>query len=143
VTQRRPLTLTEHNSREGMEETKPYTAVVAPITLRGEVVGTLGICRETAERPWTKEERVIVEAVAQRLALAAENLRLFENVQHRAAREQMARELTDKMRRAADIDTLLQTTLREMAAALSVPNAFVQLSVPPGLAGNGDEGEIQ
>jgi hypothetical protein len=143
VTQRRLLTLTEHNSREGMEETKPYTAVVAPITLRGEVVGTLGICRETAERPWTKEERAIVEAVAQRLALAAENLRLFENVQRRAAREQLTRELTDKMRRAPDMDTLLQTTICEMAAALSAPNAFVQLSVPPGSAGNGDEGEIQ
>jgi hypothetical protein len=143
VTQRSPLTLTGHNSREGAEETGPYTAVVAPITLRGEVVGTLGICRETTERPWTEEERAVIEAVAQRLALAAENLRLFENVQRRAAREQLARELTDKMRRAADIDTLLQTTLREMAAALSTSGAFVQLSVPPRLAGNGGEGEIQ
>lgn len=140
VTQRRSLTLVGHAGQEGVEGTEPYTAVVAPITLRGEVVGTLGICRGTAERPWTEEERTVIEAVAQRLALAAENLRLFENVQRRAAREQLARELTDKMRRAPDMDTLLQTTIREMAAALSAPNAFVQLSAPPGSAGNGDEG---
>jgi GAF domain-containing protein len=143
VTQRRPLTLAGHKSREEAGGVEPYTAVVTPITLRGEVVGTLGICRETGERPWTEDERAIIEAVAQRLALAAENLRLFENVQRRAAREQLARELTDKMRRAADVDALLQTTLREMAAALSTPNAFVQLSVPSDLAGNGDAGEMQ
>ncbi len=143
VTQRRPLTLAGHKSREGADGVEPYTAVVTPITLRGEVVGTLGICRETAERPWTEEERAVIEAVAQRLALAAENLRLFENVQRRAAREQLARELTDKMRRAANVDALLQTTLREMAAALSTSNAFVQLSVPSELAGNGGEGEMQ
>jgi hypothetical protein len=143
VTHRHPLTLAGHESREGAGGVEPYTAVVTPITLRGEVVGTLGICRETAERPWTEDERAIIEAVAQRMALAAENLRLFENVQRRAAREQLARELTDKMRRAADVDALLQTTLREMAAALSTSNAFVQLSVPSDLAGNGGAGEMQ
>ncbi len=143
VTQRRPLTLAGHKTREGADGVEPYTAVVTPITLRGEVVGTLGICRETAERPWTEEERAIIEAVAQRLALAAENLRLFENLQRRAAREQVARELTGKMRRATDIDALLQTTVREMAAALRTSNAFVQLSVPSELAENGGEVEVQ
>lgn len=141
IAQRRILTLTGRNSREERGETEPYNALVVPIMLRGEVIGSLGICREAGERTWTEEEQAMIDAVAERLALAAESLRLFENVQRRAAREQLAREITDKMRRAADMDRLLQTTVQEMAAALNTSNAFVQLSVLPEAVENEGEKE--
>jgi hypothetical protein len=72
------------------------------------------------------------------MALAADNLRLLDETQRRAARERLAREITDKMRRAADMDDLIQTAIREMAAALGTSSTFVQLSAPPEPAG--DEG---
>jgi GAF domain-containing protein len=77
------------------------------------------------------------------LALALENARLLEETQRRAARERLAREITDKMRHAPTMDALIQTTVREMAAALGAPNAFLQLSTPPELADNGSGDETR
>jgi hypothetical protein len=50
------------------------------------------------------------------------------------------REIADKMRRAADMDALMQITVKEMAKALGTPNTFVQLAEPsttiPDMDGN-------
>jgi GAF domain-containing protein len=110
---------------------KDHATLAAPIALRGAVLGALGIRDEDSARGWTADEVALVEAVAERMALAAENLRLLDQTQHRATREQLTREITDKMRRAADIESLLQTAIREIAAALGTSNAFVQLAVSP------------
>jgi GAF domain-containing protein len=56
-----------------------------------------------------------------------------------ATNERLIRSIADKMRRAPDMETLIQTTVREAAAALGTARAFLQLSAPAGLAG--DEGK--
>ena len=116
-----------------------HSALVAPIALRGQVIGALGIHAQDGTRQWTAEEIALVEAIAERMALAVENLRLLDETQRRAAREQLTREITDKMRRATDMDDLMQTAIREMAAALGTSSAFVQWAVPPETAGDGGE----
>jgi GAF domain-containing protein len=95
-----------------------HSALVAPIALRGVVIGALGI---------PDEEVALVEAIAARMALAAENLRLLDETHHRAARERLAREITVKMRRAVDMDTILQATVQELAKVLGTSRTFVQL----------------
>ncbi len=127
--------LTGNGAAGGMS----HSALVAPITLRGAVIGALGIHDDDGARQWTNDEIALVEAVAERMALAAENLRLLDETQRRAAREWLTREITDKMRRAVDMDDLMQTTIQEMTAALGTSSAFVQLSAPP--VSTGDEGE--
>jgi GAF domain-containing protein len=125
------------NSDEGPAlsgaEGESHSALVAPIALRGEVIGALGIHDEDGVREWTDEEIALVEDIAERMALAADNLRLLDETQRRAARERSAREITDKMRRAADMDDLVQTAIREMAAALGTSSTFVQLGTLPEL----------
>jgi GAF domain-containing protein/HAMP domain-containing protein len=69
--------------------------------------------------------------LAGQAAIALESMRLLDETQYRATRERLTREITDKMRRAVDLDTLMQTTVREMAAALGTSTAFVQLGVSP------------
>jgi len=115
------------------------SALVTPVALRGAIIGALGIHDEDGERQWTEEEIALMEAVAERLALAAENLRLLEGTQRRAARERLTHEITDKMRDAADMDELIHTAMREMTAILDTTNAFVQLGAPPESGGDGRE----
>jgi GAF domain-containing protein/HAMP domain-containing protein len=67
--------------------------------------------------------------LAGQAAIALESMRLLDETLHRATRERLTREITDKMRRAIDLDTLMQTTVREMAAALGTSTAFVQLGI--------------
>jgi GAF domain-containing protein/HAMP domain-containing protein len=100
-----------------------------PLRMRGEITGHVNVA--LAGRSPTPEEEAIVQAVVDQASLALENARLYQETQHRATHERLVSEITDKMRRAADMDTLMQTTIREMAAALDAPNAFVQLSALP------------
>jgi GAF domain-containing protein/HAMP domain-containing protein len=100
-----------------------------PLRMRGEITGHVNVA--LARRSPTPEEEAIVQAVVDQASLALENARLYQETQRRAVHERLVSEITDKMRRAADIDTLMQTTIQEMAAALDAPNAFVQLSALP------------
>jgi PAS domain S-box-containing protein len=106
-------------------------AIVAPIALRGQVIGTLSLQDLIADRQWTAEEVALVETVSEQLAQTLENLRLFEDTQKQATREQLTRQITEKMRAAPDIDTIIQTGLAELAKALNVSRTYVKLTTRP------------
>jgi GAF domain-containing protein len=108
---------------------EPRTGLAMPIILRGQTIGVLGLEDPEGTRQWSTEDQILLEAISQQLALTLENARLLEETQHRASRERLARKITDKMRRAPDMDALIQTTVREAATALGAPDAFLQLSV--------------
>jgi PAS domain S-box-containing protein len=110
---------------EGHNET---AAIVTPISLRGQVIGTLNLQDVAPDRNWTAEEVALVEAVSEQLALTIENLRLFDDTQRHATREQLTRQITDKMRAAPDVDSIIQTGLTEIAKALGVSRTYVKLS---------------
>jgi GAF domain-containing protein len=106
-------------------------AIVTPIALRGQVIGTLSLQDLIPDRQWTAEEVALVETVSEQLAQTLENLRLFEDTQKQATREQLTRQITDKLRAAPDIDTIIQTGLTELAKALNVSRAYVKLTTKP------------
>lgn len=105
--------------------------IVAPIVLRGQVIGTLSLQDLIPDRQWTAEEVALVETVSEQLAQTLENLRLFEDTQKQATREQLTRQITDKLRAAPDIDAIIQTGLTELAKALNVSRAYVKLTTRP------------
>ena len=106
-------------------------AIVAPISLRGETIGTLSLQDIDANRHWTAEEIALVETVSEQLALTIENLRLFDDTRRQAAREQLTRKIADKMRAAPDIKTIIETGLTELADVLKVPRTYVKLVADP------------
>jgi PAS domain S-box-containing protein len=122
-------------STEGGDGEQRRSALVAPIALRGEVIGVLGV-HDDGVRQWTDGEVALIEAVAERMAQTAENLRLLDETQRRVQREQTLREITARVRGATDPDTVVRTALRELGTTLGRP-AFVrlgnaeQLSSPP------------
>ena len=97
-------------------------------TVRGEVIGLLGM-EETDEREWTPEERALVQAIGQQLAQAAENLRLIDETQQRAAREQRVNEIGDKIRTAQSLEEALQIAVKEVGLSLQAPETSVKLEV--------------
>jgi len=116
--------------------------LAVPIKVRGHVIGVLDTFKPQ-DRDWTPEEIATLEMLADQLGVALESARLYQDTQRRAAREQLTREITDKMRRAVDMDTLLRTTVQEMAAALGTSGAFVQLLPPSESASGEKQGEAQ
>jgi GAF domain-containing protein/HAMP domain-containing protein len=112
-----------------------------PIKVRGNVIGVLDTYKPAGEGTWSPEEITLLETLAGQLGTSLESARLYQDTQHRATRERLTRELTDKMRGAADVDSLMQTTIREMIAALGASSAFVQLSTLPESRSDGRKGK--
>ncbi len=106
-------------------------SVAVPLRVRGRVVGAFQLRKEQGEAAWTDEEVQLIETLADRMGLALESARLYQETQDRAAREQLVREITNRMRRAVDMESLLRITAQELREALDVPEAFVQLTAPP------------
>jgi GAF domain-containing protein len=99
-----------------------------PLTLRGETIGVLGFKKEGGAG-WTEDDLAVAQSVADQVALSLENVRLFEETQRRARREGLARQITEKMQRTADVQTILETAVQELGRALGSARAFVQLDV--------------
>ncbi len=63
------------------------------------------------------------------MAQKAENLLLFEATQEQAGREQLARQITDKIRASRNIEAALQTAASELSRALRVPQTVIDLYI--------------
>lgn len=113
--------------------------LAVPIEVRGKVLGVLDTYKPGSVGEWTPSEISLVKTLAEQVGMALESARLYNEAQRRAARERLVSEITDKMRRAVDMDALIQTTIREMAAAVDAPYTFVQLSSLPETEQDEDE----
>jgi GAF domain-containing protein len=119
---------------EGAAEASPQsqTAVVAPIRLQNQTIGVIQL-QETdpsqSSRYWSEQELALIRMVADQVAQAAENLRLFEETREQAGREQTIREITEKLRAAPSLDILLETAARELGQRLDVPHTVLELGI--------------
>ena len=91
----------------------------------------------------TDDERSIVQEVTQRMALALESARLFEQTQEAlgearrlAQREQLVNRITGQLRAATTVDEVLQIATTEMRRAVQASWAAADLTPPTG-GGNG------
>ena len=106
--------------------------LVIPIRLWGQRIGSIFLHRTEEQPPWSEEERRLVEEISEQIALALENARLLEETQERAARERMLSQMTAQLTRSLDIETLLQTALRELARLPEVEEIAVYLGPEEG-----------
>jgi len=104
------------------------TVLQVPIALRGQAIGMLSLQDVASDRIWAEDEKALITTVTEQLALTIENLRLFDDTQRRAVREQLTREISDKMRASSDVDSIIQVGLAELAKALGVSRTYVKLA---------------
>lgn len=108
------------DTTKGSEEiTKEYEnpRVSVPISIRGETIGTLSVQVPHA-RTINDDQMDLVNAVAERVALSAENARLFEETTRRAERERLVSDITVKIRGTNDPEAMIKTALEELKQAL-------------------------
>jgi PAS domain S-box-containing protein len=114
--------------------------MVGGLRIEGEMVGQIYIAY-TETRDFLDEESALLGGIVRRVTGYIQTQRLIQETRARAEREQLTREITDKMRKAPDLDSLMRTTLREISSVLRTEKAFVQLEVPGEIPGNGKETE--
>jgi GAF domain-containing protein len=126
ASQQRPVKIGDGGS--GQPESQ--ATLVAPILLRGRPIGALGLKTPEKGRQWSAEDIALAEAISEQFALAAENLRLLDETQRRAAQERLIGEVTSRIRESLDIETVLKTTASEMRQALDLDNLVIRLATP-------------
>ncbi len=127
-----------HGRKQALSQEKPVVvalptndalehALVAPIKFGSTPIGDIQLYGRDADSPWSDDELQFIEAVLYQVAQAAENLRLFEETQERASRERLIAEIGEKMRRAPNIESLMQVTVSELGRVLGGARTFVKL----------------
>ncbi|MCB0165860.1 MAG: GAF domain-containing protein [Anaerolineae bacterium] len=102
--------------------------LVVPLTVRNEVIGFLGLEEMMEANQWSAEEIALVEAIAEQIAQAAENIRLLDETQSRAAREQRVNEIGEKIQAAQSLEEALQIAVKEVGLSLKAPQTTIQLN---------------
>lgn len=120
--------MAEENSRQ-LVAGSPQSSLVVPLTVRGEVIGVFGLEETDKAKEWSPEEIALVEAIAEQISQAAENIRLLDDSQQRAARERRVNEIGDKIQGAQSLEEALQIAVKEVGLSLQAPQTKVQLSV--------------
>jgi GAF domain-containing protein/HAMP domain-containing protein len=123
---------------QAMRDAAPSTDIVeradqsdrvlaVPIRMQGEVIGVLDLRKPDEAGAWTLAQIDLAEQISEQLSQALENARLYEETQRRGIREQQLREIGTRMQSTVDLDAILRTAIEDLAKALDVPSAFVQL----------------
>ncbi|MBN2502215.1 MAG: GAF domain-containing protein [Anaerolineales bacterium] len=105
-------------------EEKGKTILAAPLNVSNQNVGVI---RFTKEGPLSPEETNLLENLSTQISLALETARLYQETQKRAAREQLTTEISTQIRRTLDIDTVLQTAVREFGEVLNAEEVIIRL----------------
>ncbi len=109
-------------------EASPKT-LVAPVKLQNKTIGAVQLYSGGTDQSWSEDDRAIIAAVSEQLAQSAENLRLFDETQERAGREQTIRVITDKLRAAPNINAMLEIAARELGSRLGAQHTRFELGM--------------
>ncbi|RMF04095.1 MAG: GAF domain-containing protein [Chloroflexi bacterium] len=102
-------------------------SLIVPLKVRNEIIGVLGLQEADQDREWTPEEIALVEAVAEQMALAAENLRLLDETQRAAWRDQIVSESTTQLWSSAEIEDVMKTAVTQLADKLGASEVVIRL----------------
>jgi len=127
---------------EGKRKKTESIRTVVPIELRGQVIGELVVQSPSGKR-WSQDQIDLIRAVAERVALSAENARLFEETTARADRERLVSEITSKIRSNNDPQSMIQTAIQELRAALGASRVDVVPQLPTVPEKGNDQGKVK
>lgn len=93
---------------------KESASIAVPIKLRGQTIGVIDVRSKRGQRQWKPDEITMLEAAAERAALALETARLVDSAQRRAARERAIGDISAKIGAVSNLESILQTAVEEL-----------------------------
>ncbi len=106
--------------------------IFTPVTLRLENIGLVeaGFHKKILSTIHESQVRLL-KAFINQTALALDNAQRYQASQQAARREALIKEITTKVRASTDLDTILQTTIKEVGDAIGSKRTFIQLVTTP------------
>ncbi len=123
-----PVSAKKKSSGGSKKEQTDFLSV--PIKIREQVIGTMRIRSTKPAREWDPDELAMVQATADRAALALENARLLEDSQRRATKERVISDISAKITASISMDNILKTAVEELGQAIPSAEVFVQFQNP-------------
>jgi GAF domain-containing protein len=111
---------------EASSNTRSEMAI--PLLYRSELLGVLNVESEQVSA-YAENDEELLGTLGGSLAAIIANARLLEQIRARAERERILFEITDKIRRTTDMDTILATTVSELTRAVGAHRAKIQVGV--------------
>ena len=111
---------------EGSANTRSEMAI--PLIYRSELLGVLNVESEQTSA-YTESDEELLGTLGGSLAAIIANARLLEQIRTQAERERVLFEITDKIRRTTDVQTILATTVSELTRATGANRARIKIGL--------------
>ncbi|HVN16264.1 MAG TPA: GAF domain-containing protein, partial [Anaerolineales bacterium] len=135
---RRPLRVDDVSEEPRYIQISANTAseLAVPLIYRNELLGVLNV---ESEQPgaYTDNDEEMLGTLGGSLAAVIANARLLEQIRTQAERERLLYEVTSKIRRSTDIQTILATTASELTKAVRARRT--QIKIEPATEAKGTE----
>ena len=112
---------------EGSPNTRTEMAI--PLVYRSELLGVLNVESEQFAA-YAENDEELLGTLGGSLAAIIANARLLEQIRAQAERERILFEISDKIRRTTDMETILTTTVSELTRAVGANSARIKIGVP-------------
>ena len=145
IASQRPLVVSaddprlQEHARQAYKTAGIVASATIPLVGREGILGTLAVSLTSSEdasgkgspgkTAFTEHDIRILQMLADQTTLTFENIRLLEQTRARVERERQVRAITDKIRRGADRDAIMRTTLQELSRMFDAPEAIIRLGI--------------
>lgn len=137
---RRPLRIRDVNEDPRYVKVSANTRseLAVPLLYRNELLGVLNVESEQVDA-YTENDEEMLGTLGGSLAAVVANARLFEQIRSQSERERLIYDITSKIRRSTDIQSILMTTASEITRVTGA--RFTRIEVKP--ASNGKAENIE
>ncbi len=98
-----------------------------PLILHGQNIGAVKLRRKGIVTGWSERERVLIEKIAEQVALALENSRLVDEAQKNALRDKMIAAFSSHVRETLDIESVARTAAAELRKIFDLKEAEISI----------------
>ena len=123
--------------RKSLQEFHIGSFLILPLAAYQRRLGFLLATYKQSGKPFSKNQVRYYTTVAQQMVISLENVRLLDDSQKRARREQIIREITAKIRSATDVNDILKVTMSEVGKLVGSSRGRIVLGTPENGHGSG------
>lgn len=110
-----------------LEGKAPQSWLGVPMLVGEDMVGVIAVQDVQQEGRYSEDDAALLATIASQVGTALQNARLLEQVRSTARRQQLIHEITAKIRRSADVETVLATAARELSRGLTASRVVARL----------------
>jgi GAF domain-containing protein len=108
-----------------------HSVVCVPVTYQDRLLGVLNV-ENTEVAAFDETDQEIITTLADNLASIISNIQLVDQVKLQVDRQQQLYDITSKIRRSADIETIMQTSIAEICNAMGIRRASIEITAGDG-----------